>query len=51
MGSNLGDPFSGRMTDPLEEKFTIRRKSIEFPDTLMLVNVILEVPAKFGNVP
>ncbi len=23
----LGDPFSGRMTDPLEEKFTIRSLS------------------------
>ncbi|MFQ5758163.1 MAG: hypothetical protein ACE5IF_00635 [Candidatus Bathyarchaeia archaeon] len=49
MGSNLGDPFSGRMTDPLEENSTIKRKFTEFPDTLTLINVILEVQIGFGN--
>ena len=49
MGSNLGDPFSGRMTDPSEENSTIKRQYTEFPNTLMLVDVILEVPARFGN--
>lgn len=49
VGSILGDPFSGRMTDPSEENSTIKRKLTELPITLMLVNVISEVPTGFGN--
>ncbi len=49
MGSNPGDPFSGRMTDPSEEDSTIKTKFTKFANTLMLVNVILEVQIGFGN--